>query len=335
MGAEQERLDAEPDASGLTDWHDWGPYVAERAWGTVREDYSADGDAWASFPHDHARSRAYRWGEDGLAGISDRRQGLCVALALWNGVDPFLKERPFGLANAEGNHGEDAKDMWWHTDGVPSSAWLSFRYHYPQAAFPYDDLVRGNAERGLDEPEYELVDTGIFDDGRFWVVEVDYAKDAPDDLCMRVRVRNAGPDTATVHVLPHLWFRNTWRWGGADDFELPGLTWEEELDAVRIEHPGRLGTWLATAVAHDAAAGSSADGTGVVAGGDPAGPGAHSGAAADPTWLFCDNETNQPRIWGADTPALTAYPKDGINDHVVTGADTVDPTHTGTKAAAW
>jgi hypothetical protein len=339
MGAERDRLDAEHDASGLTDWHDWGPHVAERAWGTVREDYSADGDAWAWFPHDHARSRAYRWGEDGLAGISDRRQGLCVALALWNGVDPFLKERPFGLANAEGNHGEDAKDMWWHLDGLPSSAWLSMRYHYPQAPFPYDDLVRTNAARALDEPEYELVDTGVFDDGRYWVVDVDYAKDAPDDVCMRVRVRNAGPDTATLHVLPHLWFRNTWRWTAADGVTPPRLSWEEQLDAVRVEHPCRLGTWLVTAAApqgSSAGAGTGGTrGTGVAAGGDPTGPGGHSGVPGEPTWLFCENETNQPRIWGDGTPALTPYPKDGINDHVVAGAATVNPSLSGTKAAAW
>jgi hypothetical protein len=329
MGAERDRLDTEPDASGLTDWHDWGPHVAERAWGTVREDYSADGDAWAWFPHDHARSRAYRWGEDGLAGVSDRRQGLCVALALWNGVDPYLKERPFGLANAEGNHGEDAKDMWWHLDGLPSSAWLSMRYHYPQAPFPYDDLVRTNEARGLDEPEYELLDTGVFDDGRYWVVDVDYAKDAPDDICMRVRVRNAGPDPATLHVLPHLWFRNTWRWTADDDVAVPRLTWEEQLDAVRVEHPGRLGTWLVTA----RAAGPSDDA--VAPGGDPTGPAAHSGAPGEPTWVFCENETNQPRIWGEGTPTLTPYPKDGINDHVVDGAATVNPALSGTKAAAW
>jgi hypothetical protein len=217
MGAERDRLAGPADRDGLTAWHEWGPYVSARAWGTVREDYSADGEAWDFLPHDHARSRAYRWSEDGLAAVCDRRQGMCLGLALWNGVDPFLKERAFGLANAEGNHGEDAKDHWWHLDAVPSSSWLSWRYHYPQSEFPYEQLVEASRGRTVDDPEFELVDTGVFDDGRFWVVDVDHAKGDVDDVCMRIRVRNAGPETATLHVLPHLWFRNTWSWGRHGD----------------------------------------------------------------------------------------------------------------------
>ena len=350
MGAERERLAEPSDASGLTAWHEWGSYVAERAWGTVREDYSADGDAWVFFPHDHARSRVYRWGEDALAGICDRRQGMAMGLALWNGVDPFLKERPFGLANAEGNHGEDAKDYWWHLDAVPSSAWLSFRYHYPQAAFPYDDLVRVNAERGLDEPEFELVDTGVFDDKRFWVVDVDYAKAEVDDILMRIRVRNVGPDPATIHVLPHVWFRNTWSWGKTDTAPRPSLRWDTDAGAVRADHPSRLGTWLIHAT--DVVGSDEHHGAGT-AQADTAQPGTaqpdtvqpgtaqpdnvQPGTARPdpPRWLFCENETNARRLWGPDAEMVTPYPKDGINDHVVAGADTVNPERTGTRAAAW
>ncbi len=215
-GAERQRM-ADPGhpEEGLNDaspWYAWGPYLSERAWGGVREDYSADGDAWNSFPHDHARSRAYRWNEDGMAGISDVFNRLCLALALWNGKDPILKERMFGLTNQEGNHGEDVKDYWWYMDALPSSAWLRWRYHYPQNAFPYEDLIEVNRARTKFEPEYELLDTGIFDDDRYWIVEVAYAKADPHDICMRVTVRNPGPEEATLHVLPTLWFRNDWVW---------------------------------------------------------------------------------------------------------------------------
>jgi len=313
VGAERERLAGATGSDGLTEWHEWGPYVSSRQWGTVREDYSADGEAWDFFPHDHARSRAYRWGEDGLAAICDRRQGMCLGLALWNGVDPFLKERPFGLANAEGNHGEDAKDHWWHLDALPSSAWLSWRYHYPQAEFPYQRLVQENAARTVDDPEFELVDTGVFDDDRYWVVDVDYAKAAADDICMRIRVRNQGPDRATVHVLPHLWFRNTWTWGRHDPAHRPSLTLHSDQGAVRAEHPSRLGEWWLTAAS--------------TTGPDEAG--------GSPRWLFCENESNATRLWGPDATPTTDYPKDGINDHVVSGAATVNPAQVGTKAAAW
>ncbi|MFL6153252.1 MAG: glucosidase, partial [Ornithinibacter sp.] len=213
--AEHARL---AEATGRADTHlftanpgyEWGPYLSERAWGTVREDYSQDGDAWRSFPHDQARSRAYRWNEDGMAGISDIRHELCLGLALWNGQDPILKERMFGLAGPEGNHGEDAKEYWWYLEGLPSHALLHWRYHYPQGAFPYEQLV--DHGRGLLDPELELLDTGVFDDDRYWSVDVTYAKATPTEVLMRVTVENHGPDEATLDVLPTLWFRNTWSW---------------------------------------------------------------------------------------------------------------------------
>jgi hypothetical protein len=209
--AEHARLaDSSPDTPG--NWKAIGPYVSERAWGTVREDYSADGQAWQYFPYEHARSRAYRWNEDGLAGLSDRNQRLCFALAFWNGRDPFLKERIFGLSGLEGNHGEDAKEYWWYIDATPTASWLRWRYHYPQAEFPYAQLRQENARRNKDEPEFELIDTGIFEADRYWQITAEYAKGAPDDVCARIEVRNAGSDTAELHVLPTLWFRNRWSW---------------------------------------------------------------------------------------------------------------------------
>jgi hypothetical protein len=281
-----------------TDWYLWGPYVSERQWGTVREDYSAGGDAWNYLPHDHARSRAYRWGEDGLAGFCDIHQNLCLGLALWNGRDPILKERVFGLTQNEGNHGEDVKDYWWYLDAVPSHAWNRWRYHYPQAAFPYDDLVRTNRSRDRTQPEYELADTGVFDDGRYWVVEVHYAKADPYDLAVAIQVTNAGPEADTIHVL-----RNTWSWD--EGAERPRLlaSGDARLD---IAHPflGRL----------DLVAGPGPDG-------------------AVPPVLVCENETNTARLFGV--APITPWPKDGINDHVVSGAATVNPLGEGTKAAFW
>ena len=204
---------AEDDLFSANPWYEWGPYLSERAWGTVREDYSESGDAWDSFPHDHARSRAYRWNEDGMAGISDIRHELCLGLALWNGNDPILKERMFGLTGPQGNHGEDVKEYWWYLEGLPSHALLKWRYHYPQAAFPYTQLV--NHGRGLNDPELELLDTGVFDDDRYWSVDVTYAKASPTELLMRIELENHGPDEATLEVLPTLWFRNTWSYGEA------------------------------------------------------------------------------------------------------------------------
>ena len=217
-------------------WYQWGPYVSERQWGTVREDYSEDGDAWNYLPHDHARSRAYRWGEDGLAGFCDIEQRLCLGLALWNGRDPFLKERIFGLTGPQGNHGEDAKEHWWYLDALPSHAWNRWRYHYPQAAFPYDKLVTVNGTRDRRDPEYEILDTGIFDLDRYWITEVTYAKASPTDLLVTIRVTNAGPDADTIHVLPSAWFRNTWSWD-ADEPKPVMARIDVTASAVGIEHP--------------------------------------------------------------------------------------------------
>jgi hypothetical protein len=284
------------------DWKAWGPYLSERAWGTVREDYSADGTAWEYFPHDHARSRAYRWSEDGLGGVCDLRQLLCFAFAFWNGRDPILKERIFGLTGNEGNHGEDAKEYWWYLDSTPTHSWMRWRYHYPQAAFPYAALVEENHRRGRDEPEYELADTGVFGDGRYWAIAVDYAKAGPEDLCIRVTVGNRGPTAAELHVVPTLWFRNTWSWG-IDD-RRPSIT-AHDLGVVADHHD--LGRFLLA--------------------GRPDGDGA-AGA-----WLFCENETNVERLYAA--AGRTRYPKDGINDHIVGGAASVNPRQVGTKAALW
>jgi hypothetical protein len=216
MSAERERVARfgrlEDGLLQAGDWYRWGPYVSERQWGTVREDYSADGNAWEYLPHDHARSRAYRWGEDGLAGFCDIQQRLCLALALWNGRDPILRERTFGLTNPQGNHGEDVKECWWYLDAVHSHAWNRWRYRYPQAAFPYQDLIDVNAARDRYQFEYELLDTGVLDGDRYWITEVCYAKAGPDDLLMAIQVTNAGPEASTLHVLPTAWLRNTWSW---------------------------------------------------------------------------------------------------------------------------
>jgi hypothetical protein len=227
---------------GAVPWKAWGPYLSERQWGTVREDYSPNGDAWNHLTHDQARSRAYRWGEDGIAGISDERQRMCLALALWNGADPILKERIFGLTNSEGNHGEDAKEYWFYLDSTPTHSYLKCLYKYPQRSFPYDDLVATNGRRGRQDYEYELLDTGIFDDDRYFDVVVEYAKAAHDDLLMLVTAHNRGPDAATLHLLPTLWFRNTWSWGGAA--VKPSLTLDG--DGVAASHH-ELGEWRFTA----------------------------------------------------------------------------------------
>ena len=308
MGAERDRVAGFGHLEdGLrtpgTEWYRWGPYVSERQWGTVREDYSADGNAWDSLPHDQARSRAYRWGEDGLAGFCDIEQRLCLSLALWNGRDPIVKERAFGLTGPQGNHGEDVKEYWWYLDAVPSHAWNRWRYHYPHGAYPYQDLLDVNARRGRYEPEYELLDTGAFSDDRYWITEVVYAKAGPDDLLMSVQVTNAGPDTETLHVLPTAWFRNTWSWG--DEEPRPGLRASGDR-SVAIEHPF-AGTLELVAAA---------------------GPG-----GAGPQLLFCENETNFAGLYGGEP--VTPYPKDGINDHVTRGAATVNPVGAGTKCAFW
>ncbi len=248
MSAERERVAGfgrlEDGLRQSGEWYQWGPYVSERQWGTVREDYSADGQAWDYFPFGHARSRAYRWGEDGLAGFCDIEQRLCLGLALWNGADPFLKERAFGLTGTQGNHGEDAKDYWWYLDALPSHAWNRWRYHYPQAPFPYEKITTINGSRSRLQPEYELLDTGVFDDGRYWIVEVCYAKAGPQDLTMTVQVSNAGPAAATLHVLPTAWFRNTWSWD--EGAARPALA-AAGAACVTVEHPtlGSIGEVIA------------------------------------------------------------------------------------------
>jgi Glycosyl hydrolase family 63 C-terminal domain len=273
-------------------WRLWGPYLAERAWGTVREDYSADGDAWDYVTHDAARSYAYRWSEDGLAGICDIEQRLCLAFAFWNGRDPILKERIFGLTGHEGNHGEDAKELWWYVDATPDSSWLAWRYVYPESAFPYEALVGENARRDRTQPEFELADTGVLARGA-WIVDVYYAKAAPNDVCVHAVVRNRTAAPATLHVLPTLWFRNTWRWNGG---AVPSLS---AVDGAIVAEHETLGRYVLCG-----------DGS--------------------PELVFCDNEPNARRLWGSDG---APYPKDAIGDYVVHGAETVNPAHTGTKAA--
>ena len=295
MNAEQARLE-EARAKDIP-WRKWGPYLAERQWGTVREDYSDSGDAWNSFPHDHARSRAYRWGEDGIAGISDDEQRLCFALALWNGKDPILKERMFGLTNSEGNHGEDVKEYYFYLDSTPTHSYMKCLYKYPQAAYPYDAIVGANRNRSRKELEYELLDTGVFDGDRYFDVFVEYAKASPEDVLVEITVHNRGPRPATLHLLPTLWFRNVW--------------------GVRPDIRPRL-----RQVA-----------SGVVAASDP-GLGErflHAEGVAE--LLFTENETNGARLVGV--PNAAPYVKDGINDYVVHGRKSaVNPERTGTKVAA-
>ncbi len=208
-----ERLRLERQYEGKENWRLWGPYLAERAWGTVREDYSAHGEAWEHLDHDQSRSRAYRWNEDGLGGICDEQQRLCFALALWNGRDPILKERAFGLTGNQGNHGEDVKEYYFYLDATPSHSYLHYRYKYPQAEYPYGGLVEENRRRGRQDPPFNLLDTGVFQDNRYWDVDVYYAKAGPEEIHVRVTVANRGPEEATLHLLPQLWFRNTWAWG--------------------------------------------------------------------------------------------------------------------------
>src|SRR5271167_3017761 len=230
--AEQKRLN-EAREQGVP-WKKWGPYLSERQWGTVREDYSKDGDAWNYFSHDQSRSRAYRWGEDGLAGFSDDKQRLCFALALWNGRDPILKERLFGLTNSEGNHGEDVKEYYFYIDSTPTHSYMKYLYKYPQAAYPYSDLVETNKRRSREEMEYELLDTGIFNDDRYFDVFVEYAKADPEDVLIKISVHNRGPEAAQIHVLPTLWYRNTWSWG--DDVPKPVLS-QVDRDRIHASHP--------------------------------------------------------------------------------------------------
>jgi hypothetical protein len=300
MTAEHERLSES--RTNKVPWKKWGPYLSERQWGTVREDYSETGDAWDYFTHDQARSRAYRWGEDGLAGISDDQQRLCFAIALWNGKDPILKERLFGLTNSEGNHGEDVKEYYFYLDSTPTHSYMRYLYKYPQRAYPYSDLVETSRRKSRNEFEYELVDTGVFDDNRYFDVFVEYAKGSPEDILIQITVCNRGPETAELHVLPTLWFSNQWSWLGAADRPLlqqaagsPGQSIVKAIDS-------KLGEM-------------------------------HLCCAGESPLLFTDNETNTQRIFGVAN--RTPYVKDGINNFVVHGeSSAVNPGQTGTKVAA-
>ena len=305
MNAESQRLAASRRLEdGLSEagepWRVWGPYLSERQWGTVREDYSQDGEAWSYFSHDQARYRAYRWGEDGLAGISDDKQQLCVALALWNGRDPVLKERLFGLSNGQGNHGEDVKECYYYLDATPTSSYLKMLYKYPQGEFPYQDLIDTNARRGKEGPEYELIDTGAFDEGRYFDVEVEYAKSDPHDILMQVTAHNRGRDEAVLHVLPTIWFRHTWSWAGGEDKPSLRAVKGGDRSVVEAEHSG-LGLLRFT-------------------------------AETPVEVLVTGNETNNELTFGS--PNEEPYVKDGIDRAVVHGDTTaVDPGGTGTKAA--
>lgn len=285
------------DREGKKSWKKWGPYLSERQWGTVREDYSASGDAWNYFPHDMARMRAYRWGEDGIAGISDDQQQLCLSLALWNGRDDFLKERLFGLTNEQGSHGEDVKELYYYLDATPSHSYLKMLYKYPHAAFPYQQLVDESAARGKQEREFELIDTGVFDEDRYFDVFVEYARPAPEEILMCTTVHNRGPDTETIHLLPQLWFRNTWSWGHSS--KRP-VMYAEGDNKICAEHD-ELGQWQLYA-----------DG--------------------QPSLLFCDNDTNLRRFGGQ--PKAQGYFKDAFHDYLVDGVHSaVNSAQTGTRAA--
>ncbi len=298
--AERQRL--EEDAARKKHWKRWGPYLSERAWGTVREDYSPHGTAWEAFPHDHARSRAYRWNEDGLAGISDRHQYICFALALWNGRDPILKERLFGLTGNEGNHAEDVKEYYFYLDSTPTHSYMKYLYKYPQAAFPYAKLVEENHRRSRQEQEYELIDTGVFDENRYFDVFVEYAKASPEDLFIRIQVINRGPDLAELTLLPTLWFRNTWSWGL--DARRPRMregTANGGMSVIELDHEyyGERRLWC----------------------------------ERQPTLLFTENETNSRRLYGDRDGSR--YVKDSFHDYVIHGQkDAVNPDQVGSKAAA-
>ena len=310
---EQQRLQ-EPFAGPIHPWRKWGPYVSERSWGTVREDYSPHGDAWSYFPHDLARSKAYRWGEDGLAGICDRYQVLVLALALWNGRDPILKERLFGLVPGETNHGEDVKEYYFYLDSTPTHSYMKYLYKYPQAAYPYAQLVEESRRRRDVEPEYELLDTGVFDAQRYFDVFVEYAKASPEDLCMRIEVCNRGPEDASIHILPHLWFRNTWSWG------------PEPKPPPRI-CLGPRGNGYDSLLADD----SPAEPLPTLPSVYRLGPRYLYGEAGARA-LFTDNETNAPRVWGTGAQSRSPWVKDAFHRHIINGESCVNPAQVGTKA---
>lgn len=282
-------------------WKKWGPYLSERQWGTVREDYSNHGDAWSYFSHDQARSRAYHWGEDGLAGICDDKQFLCFAIGLWNSCDPILKERLFGLTNAEGNHGEDVKEYYFYIDSTPTHSYLKYLYKYPQRAYPYSDLIETNRKRSRLDPEFELIDTGIFNDNRYFDVFVEYAKSDPEDIFVRITAWNRGPASADLHLLPTLWFRNAWSWWPSP--QKPSLRNIKSSGAYQVVHASHadLGDrWLY--------------------------------ASSDASLLFTENETNNRKLFGGEN--ASAYVKDGINDYLVNGRQDAVRHSAGTKVAA-
>ncbi|HEX6829247.1 MAG TPA: glucosidase, partial [Burkholderiales bacterium] len=293
---EQKRLNDAREAG--VPWKKWGPYLSERQWGTVREDYSEDGNAWNYFTHDQARSRAYKWGEDGLGGLCDDKQRLCFALALWNERDPILKERLFGLTNSEGNHGEDVKEYYFYLDSTPTHSYMKYLYKYPQREFPYRDLVESNRSRSREEFEYELLDTGVFDDDRYFDVFLEYAKEGPEDILILITVHNRGPEAARLRVLPTLWFRNTWSWG--EDDRKPSLR-EAGPGAIQAMHHELGEYWL------------------------------HCEGA--PELLFTENESNAQRLWGQ--PNASPHVKDAFHAWLIEGRrERVNPGGEGSKAAA-
>jgi hypothetical protein len=300
MTAEELRLEEARESK--TPWRKWGPYLSERQWGTVREDYSESGDAWSYFSHDQARSRAYRWGEDGLAGISDDHQRLCFAVALWNTRDPILKERLFGLANSEANHGEDVKEYYFYLDSTPTHSYMKYLYKYPQAAYPYDQIVATNKGRGRNEMEYELLDTGVFDHDRYFDVFVEYAKESPEDILIQISVHNRGPEPAALHVLPTLWFRNEWSWAASNGRPtLQQIEGTPSENVVEAEH-AKLGKRFLY-------------------------------SAKSAPLLFTENETNTQRIFGV--PNRSPHVKDSINDYIVHGLEkAVNHEQRGTKVSA-
>ncbi|HWZ22160.1 MAG TPA: hypothetical protein VNW06_05870, partial [Cytophagaceae bacterium] len=291
---EKERVKSAIDNTG---WKKWGPYLTERQWGTVREDYSKDGSAWDFLPHDHARSKAYRWGEEGIAGICDNKQLLCFGLSMWNGKDPILKERMFGLTGAESNHGEDCKDNYYYLESTPTHSYMKMLYKYPQREFPYGQLVSESRKRTRQEPEYELIDTGVFDDNRYFDVFIEYAKKSEEDVLIKITAANRGPETAFVNLLPTIWFRNTWKWG-YNSYK-PALAANGDR-TINIQHE-KLGHYFLY----------TEENSGL---------------------LFCDNETNDKRLYNIEN--ADAYCKDGINEFIVhENQIAINPNRTGTKAS--
>src|SRR5258708_11778264 len=290
MNAEQTRL---ADAT----WKKWGPYVSDRQWGTVREDYSPDGDAWNYITHDMARSKTYRWSEEGIAGISDDEQYLCFAIALWNKKDPILKERYVGLSNPDGNHGEDVKELYYYLDSTPTHSYMKTLYKYPQQEYPYAWLLDENKRRTRNDPEFELIDTGIFDQDKYFDVFTEYAKNSPGDILIKITIHNRGDEDASLNILPTIWFRNTWVWGN-NDYQ-PQLVYDSN-NIIDIYHKELGQFWLK--------------------------------AEGEPELLFCNNETNTKRLYNYDD--IKQFYKDGINDYLIHVTDTINPQKTGTKAAA-